>query len=90
MASCFTLTSTAAGQVPIYSVDAVKNNGTFTCSSGAFIILSPEDFQSNAWTTEDGVTLGWTIGAIWLSVYAVMFIARTFQKMMGSLDDSIT
>ncbi len=90
MASCFTLTSTPSGTLPVYTSEATKTNGAYTCGSGAHIMLTADDFQASTWTTADGVSLGWTIGGIWLSVYAVMFIARTVRKMLEVQDDPNT
>lgn len=33
---------------------------------------------------QDGLSIGWMIGAVWLGVYALMFLARVIQHGWGS------
>lgn len=60
--------------VPILSV---ANNGADVdfCTAGQYAFS-----QVSAMSVTDGVQLGWMVGGIWLSVFALLFITRAFRS----------
>lgn len=65
--------------------EASYSAGQYACPFGSHLLLSTAEvntYTASQWTTADGVSVGWQIAAIWLSVFALMFIARTVRLMM--------
>lgn len=61
--------------------DAFLSGGVYTCPTGTHVLVTPSELASltgnvNDWTAADGLIVGWTIAAIWLSVAGVMFIGK--------------
>jgi hypothetical protein len=62
-------------------------NGVYSCPVGSHILLTPsEASQATNMTAQDGLTVGWSIAAIWLGVWALTFIGRIIRD--GSNNES--
>ena len=61
-------------------VMTIANNGAdvSVCTSGQYVLTAPVD-QSGWLTGQDGLILGWAIAGVWLSVYAVKYLANIFK-----------
>jgi hypothetical protein len=67
--------------------NATLVNGKYTCSIGTHILLTTEESTAEfGMTAQDGLTVGWSVAAIWLGVWAMMFIARIVRD--GAKNDS--
>lgn len=68
----------------VVSVNAVTSNTIAydfnrVNGDGQMQILAPYTAQPcNMLSAADGIEVGWTIAAIWLGVYAILFLSRAF------------
>lgn len=61
--------------------DAVLTNGVYSCPSGSHLLLTYQEVNAlssapSQWTVADGLSVGWSVLGIWLSVAAVMFLGK--------------
>lgn len=61
--------------------EATLTDGVYSCPAGTYLLLTTTENSSVAttqttWTAADGLEVGWSIAAIWLSVAAIMFLAK--------------
>lgn len=81
------------GQSQVLSVQAVSDSaityGYTPLSGGALtsqtVAISP--LPCNLLTAEDALAIGWQIGIVWLSVYAITFIASYLKRETFGVND---
>jgi hypothetical protein len=60
-----------------YSLNPVAGGSSFSVNAS----FAPQ--PCNLLTWEDGLSVGWMIGAVWIATYAVIFMARAFRGETG-------
>jgi len=54
------------------------------CSAQSYVL---QPAYSAPLTLDQGLELGWLVGGVWLSVYAVVFIVRYLWSEIGAIDN---
>lgn len=68
-------------------------DGEYSCASGTYLLLTVQEVNDissapSSWTATDGLTVGWSVLGIWISVAIVMFFAKIIWEGIRDASES--